>query len=93
MGLINPTIPEKYRTVHKAPVIFEPMSGLGTNVVVMSGVTLGEGSVVGANSLVTKSTEPWTIYYGNPAKPVKARKKDVIMRYIAELGYEGEVHS
>jgi galactoside O-acetyltransferase len=71
-----------------APVIFERFASAGTNVVVLPGVTLAEGSVVGACSLVTKSTEPWTIYVGVPAKPLKARRKDKMIEMARELGYE-----
>ena len=54
----------------------------------MPNVTLAEGSILGANSLLTKDTEPWTIYVGSPAKPVKIRDKDKILQYAKELGYE-----
>jgi dTDP-4-amino-4,6-dideoxy-D-glucose acyltransferase len=87
-GLVGPTIPEKYKDeIYIAPVIFERFASIGTNVVVMAGVTLAEGSVVGTNSLVTKNTEPWTIYFGSPARPVKERQRDTMIRYARELGY------
>jgi dTDP-4-amino-4,6-dideoxy-D-glucose acyltransferase len=53
----------------------------------MPGVTLAEGSVVGSNSVLTKDTEPWTIYVGNPAKPIKIRDNETILQYAKELGY------
>lgn len=88
-GLVGPTIPEPYKDhITYAPVIFERFANIGTNVVIMPGVTFGEGSVVGSNSLVTKSTEPWTIYIGSPAKPVKIRRRDIILEYAKRLGYE-----
>lgn len=37
------------------------------------GVTVREGTLVGARATVLKSTKPWTIYLGNPAQPVKER--------------------
>lgn len=87
-GLVGPTIPEKFRDeVNFAPVVFKRFSSIGTNVVVLPGVTLGEGCVVGACSLVTKSTEPWTIYTGIPAKPIKVRKRETMLAYAKELGY------
>jgi galactoside O-acetyltransferase len=87
-GFVGPTIPDKYRDkVTIAPITFENFAGVGTNVVILPGVTLGEGSVVGACALVNKSTEPWTIYVGIPAKPVKARRKDKMLAMARELGY------
>ncbi|MDP2159161.1 MAG: acyltransferase [Flavobacterium sp.] len=44
---------------------------LGTQSMIMPGVTVGEGSVVGAYSLVTKDVPAWTIVTGRPAKVVK----------------------
>jgi galactoside O-acetyltransferase len=54
----------------------------------MPGVTLAEGSVAGSNSVITKDTEPWTIYVGSPAKPIKIRKKETILKNAKKLGYE-----
>lgn len=91
-GLIGPTIPDEYRDdVVIKPVIFEDFASIGTNVIVNAGVTLAQGSVIGANSFVTKDTEPWTIYIGNPAKPVKIRKKEIMIEYAKKLGYQFEI--
>ena len=54
----------------------------------LPGVTLAEGTIVGANSLVTKDTEPWTIYAGSPAKPIGKRDKNRAIEAAKELGYE-----
>ncbi len=43
----------------------------GTNSLIMPGVTIGEGAIVGAGSLVTKDIPAWTIATGRPAKVVK----------------------
>jgi len=43
----------------------------GANVVVTSGVTIGERAVIGANSVVTSDIPPFTIAAGSPAKPIK----------------------
>ena len=44
---------------------------IGMGAVILPGVTIGEGAIVGANSLVTKDVEPWTIVAGQPAKLIK----------------------
>jgi acetyltransferase-like isoleucine patch superfamily enzyme len=80
--------PSEYRdNVIFQPVVFEMFASAGTNVVIHPGVTLAEGSVVGSCSLVTKDTEPWTIYYGIPAKPVKQRRKDKMLASAKAMGY------
>lgn len=85
-GLIGPIIPEKYKdNIINKPVVFEDFSGVCANCVVLPGVTLGEGSIVGACSMVKESTEPWTIYFGTPAKPYKTRPKDKIIQYAKEI--------
>jgi acetyltransferase-like isoleucine patch superfamily enzyme len=43
----------------------------GANVVVTSGVTIGERSVIGANSVVTRDIPPFTIAAGAPARPLR----------------------
>lgn len=85
VGLVGPTIPKKYRTLNLTRITFEKFSGCGVNCSIMPGVTLAEGSVLGANSLLTKSTEPWTIYVGSPARPIKTRRKELIIQYAEEI--------
>jgi acetyltransferase-like isoleucine patch superfamily enzyme len=46
---------------------------LGTNAVVCPGVTIGKGSVIGANTVVTRDVEPYTIIAGTPGRPVGKR--------------------
>lgn len=87
-GMMNPQVPVKYRSPKISYVHFKRFSCVGVNCVVMPGVTLAEGSVVGSNSVLTKDTEPWTVYVGNPARPVKIRDKKKIIQYAKELGYE-----
>src|SRR2546421_3132539 len=73
------TPPQFRDRIRVEPVTFEAFASTGSNVVLHPGVTLGQGSVVGSCSLVTRSTEPWTIYRGVPARPWKARPSNVMI--------------
>ncbi len=46
-------------------------ASIGSSVTILCGVTIGEGALVGAGSVVTKDVAPHTIVVGNPAKPLK----------------------
>ena len=58
-------------TFRFGPVHFMPHSRIGARAIVLPGVTIGEHSIVGAGSVVTKDVEPYTIVAGNPAKPIR----------------------
>lgn len=47
---------------------------IGMNVTILKGVTIGEGAIVGACSVVTKDVPEWTVVAGNPAHVVKELK-------------------
>jgi len=48
--------------------VVENGASLGANSVIVAGHTIGEYSLVGAGSVVTKEIPPYTVWYGNPAK-------------------------
>lgn len=49
---------------------------LGFNVIVLKGITIGEGAVIGAGSVVTKDVPPYTINAGNPARVIRDIPQD-----------------
>jgi acetyltransferase-like isoleucine patch superfamily enzyme len=77
-SLTNPTVPHKYLKVKIAPVILGKHVIVGSGSVILPGLTIGDGSSVGALSLVTKSLDEWGVYFGSPAKKLKARSKDML---------------
>ena len=83
--LTNPTVPFPYRIAQRSFVRINKHAIVGANAVILPGVTIGEGTAVGANSLVTKDCEPWTVYFGSPAKPLKRRPKVRILELEAQL--------
>ena len=52
-------------------IIVEEDVRIGANVTLLCGVTVGRGCIIGANSVVRKSTPPYSIVMGNPAQVVK----------------------
>ena len=46
-------------------------ASIGANSTILPGVTIGEGALIGAGSVVTKNVEPYTVVGGNPAKLIK----------------------
>lgn len=52
------------------PVVIRPGAWIGFNAIVLKGVTIGEGAVVAAGSIVTSDVAPGAIVAGNPARPV-----------------------
>jgi acetyltransferase-like isoleucine patch superfamily enzyme len=49
---------------------------IGENCMLMSGITIGDGAVIGARSIVTKNIPPYTIAVGSPARVTKKRFTD-----------------
>lgn len=67
----DPRVTPTDRTLSVKPVKIQDNVWLGEFVSVLPGVTIGEGTIVGANSVVTKSLPPYVIAVGAPAKPIK----------------------
>ncbi|MEG7566469.1 acyltransferase [Vibrio cholerae] len=76
--LTNSTVPSEYKLEIKQPVYIKRHTIVGAGSIILPGVTLNEGTSIGANSLVIKNTDSWVIYVGSPAKKIKNRKKDLL---------------
>ncbi|WP_226789267.1 acyltransferase [Polaribacter reichenbachii] len=55
-------------------VLIEDDVWIGRNVIVLPGIRIGKGSIIGANSVVNRDIEEYSIYGGVPAKFIKKRK-------------------
>lgn len=77
-ALTNPTIPNKYRNVISGKVKIGKHVIVGTATTILPNVKIGEGSAIGAMSLVTKDIPEWSIAFGIPAKVMNERKKDLL---------------
>jgi acetyltransferase-like isoleucine patch superfamily enzyme len=58
---------------HSQKVTIEDDVWIGINSVIMRGITIGRGSIIGSNSVVTKDVPPFSIMAGSPAKLIKTR--------------------
>jgi len=73
-GDINDSHPDNVpidRPLSTRPILIEDNVWLGEFVSVLPGVTIGKGTIVGANSVVSKDLPKYVIAVGSPAKPIK----------------------
>ena len=68
-------------------VIIEDYVCIFSNVLIMPGIKLSKGSVILPGSIVSKSTDEYGVYGGNPAKLIKYREKNLL--YKIDYGFWG----
>lgn len=66
----------------KGPIIVEDDVWIGTDALILSGCRIGRGSIIAAGSVVTKSTPPFSIVGGNPAKLIKMRFDELLIQEL-----------
>jgi len=76
--LFGPTVPKEFTNVTGGMVLIKKYSMIGAGSIVFPNIVIGEGTAVGAISLVNKSLDGWGIYAGIPAKFIKKRSKGLI---------------
>ena len=77
-GFGNSTIDNKFRNIKNSPISIGKFCIIGANSVILPGVSIGEGAMVGASTVVTKDLEPWGIYVGN--KKIGERNKEEVLK-------------
>lgn len=85
--MTNPTVPDEFKEVYHKPIIFKKHSIVGANTVILPGSIIGEGTSVGANSLVSGILEDYCLYAGTPLKKIKNKNKDKLQT-LEKLYYE-----
>lgn len=83
--LTNPAVPPPYRIPVRSFVHIKKHAIVGANAVILPGVTIGEGAVIGANSLVARDCSPWKVYVGSPARLIKERPAAKILELENQL--------
>ena len=83
-GFDVPT-PEKSDMPFKGDTLIGNDVWIGQNSVILPGVHIGDGAIIGANSVVGSSVEPYTVVVGNPAKVLRKRFDDELTDMLLKL--------
>ena len=73
---INKDFSRNWGQVKMAPIIIKNKAWIGFNCIILKGVTIGEGAIVAAGSVVTSDVPDYAIYGGNPAKLIRMLRED-----------------
>jgi acetyltransferase-like isoleucine patch superfamily enzyme len=90
--LTNPTIPQEFLNVIKGKVILHKHAGIGSGSTVLPNVQIGEGSIIGANSLVAKDIPEWGIYLGVLVRKINTREQE-LLKLEAKLLAQNELQA
>ena len=58
---------------------------IGQNAVILPGVHVGDGAIIGANSIVGDAVDPYTVVAGNPAKPIRKRFDEELIELLEKF--------
>ena len=78
----------KYEAFSKGDIIVGDDVWIGYGAIIMSGVHIGQGAVVAAGAVVTKDVEPYAIVGGVPAKTIKYRFENELIKKLMNIDYE-----
>lgn len=87
LGSINGLFEKGGLPTTKGHVINENDVWIGEGCTIMSGVTIGSGSILAAESIVTKDVPPYMLVGGNPAKHIKPRFQKEIINVLLEISW------
>jgi virginiamycin A acetyltransferase len=91
LGYIN--LQDKFQHRHnlpaldsfKGPLVIGNNVWIGDNVIILSGVRVGDGVVIGAGSIVTKDIASYSVVAGNPARLIRMRFSDNVVRQLKNI--------
>jgi acetyltransferase-like isoleucine patch superfamily enzyme len=66
----------------KEPVVIGNDVWIGTGAIILRGLSVGDGAVIGAGAVVTKDVPPYAIVAGNPARVIKYRFEEAVIKRI-----------
>lgn len=77
----------EHEATSKGKIVLEDDVWIGENVFILSGVTIGQGAVVAAESVIVKSVPPYAIVGGNPAKIIKYRFSENVIEKLKNIEF------
>ena len=78
---------QENEAISKGDIVVEDDVWIGMNSIVLSGVRIGKGAVISAGSVVTKDVPPFAIVGGVPAKVIKYRFEQDVIKKLIEIDY------
>jgi len=78
---------KREEAISKGGIVVEDDVWIGANTLILSGVRISRGTVIAAGSVVTKDTEPYSIVGGVPAKHIKYRFSDDVIKKMMSLDF------
>lgn len=79
---MSSALPEDQRNVIRGKTVIEKDALIGTNTVLHPNVRIGEGAIVGSNSLVLGDIEPWSINVGSPCRKIGERPRIAVSEIV-----------
>lgn len=79
------TPPHMSQLPFKGDIVIGNDVWIGRESIIMPGVKIGDGSIIGAYSVVTKDVPPYSVAGGNPAQLIKKRFNDELIEILLEL--------
>jgi len=71
----------------KGLIIVEDDVWIGTRVIILSGIRIGQGAIIGAGSVVTKDVPPYAIVGGDPARVIKYRFDEETVKQLIKIDF------
>ena len=84
-GSWDQSVPSKEDLPFKGDTVVGNDVWIGQNSTILPGVHIGDGAIIGLNSVVTRDVPPYTIVAGNPAKTVRKRFDDELIYLLLKL--------
>ena len=87
-GLVSPVVPAEFRdSMVGGKITIGDFVTVATGAIVAPGITLEDGCLLAANSFAMQDIPEWEIWAGNPARFIRTRRKDIMIKNARALGY------